>query len=163
MSKGSQFSTAIHTVYVIDGPRGTAYVGCTARSMSERWRDHWRSRMESDSPFRVALRKHGASAFKPRALVQCRGYANGRAMEIAVIGQMQRDGVKLYNRNGTVESTCAVYLDGQMWRLAPGIDFYSPDEMRRAVKNTAYRRDLSARVMTDPDGFLYIQVLEPKP
>lgn len=54
------------------------------------------------------------------------------------------------------------YLDGQVWKLTPKVDFRHEHRVRTGVHAAAKRRGLRVTVRSDPDGFLYIQALEPK-
>lgn len=55
------------------------------------------------------------------------------------------------------------YLDGQVWKLTPDVDFWDAHRVRTGVHAAAKRRGMRVTVRSDPDGFLYIQALEPKP
>lgn len=89
----------IYSIYTATAPDGAVYVGCTIQDTKLRWDNHKiRARCGSSAPFHCALRKFGASAFAFAVVAQSQRFEDARALELELMAQLEREGVRLYNR-----------------------------------------------------------------
>ena len=85
-------------VYLITSPSGKQYVGMTARSFNERWKQHcWAARDGSRLHLHRAIRKHGAESFETTILAESDSDEELKSLEIAKIKELGTLSPKGYN------------------------------------------------------------------
>lgn len=87
-----------HSLYVISGPLGPCYVGCTGEALQRRWQKH----LSAASAMPVCpINKHmaavGVDLFTVELVAQSPNYWDGLDAERLLIAQLKRDGSRLLN------------------------------------------------------------------
>lgn len=80
----------IYSLYKVTGPDGRGYIGCTSRSIEQRWAEHRPYRLYPNHPIRAlghGIARYGKDAFIVEHIASAYGVENGVSTEAALIAQ----------------------------------------------------------------------------